>query len=340
MPEGVLIMQLEESRGFTIGEVLVVILIIALLVAMLLPAVQNAREASRRASCNNNLKRIGLALLLYEEQWKSFPAGTVFGTDSTTPTLWSWQVQILPYAEFNCLYSDLDLAGGVMSPANRQKLGVGEIIPLIHCPSDPARLVHKEMEEPFAGQWALTSYLGVSGSDAIMTAGDGTILSPKQCSSIDSAWKVGTTSGMFYGDSFVRLRDVSDGTSATLAVGERGIPDDGNRGWWTGPGLANASPAGWTDVVLPASDNLGLGGLRPRTGTFEDNYHWWGWHPEGISFLFVDGSVKFLRYDMDREVFRGLSTRSGEEQVASFLKALENGRAVTRSAGQPEKAAR
>jgi prepilin-type N-terminal cleavage/methylation domain-containing protein len=66
--------------AFTLIELLVAIAIIAALAALLLPAVQNAREASRRTSCINNLKQLSLACLSYESTHRTLPSGYVVGT--------------------------------------------------------------------------------------------------------------------------------------------------------------------------------------------------------------------------------------------------------------------
>src|SRR5262245_43210225 len=96
-------------RAFTLVEVLVVIAIIGVLVAILLPAVQSAREASRRVSCQNNLKQLALAGLNYHNSRKHFPVGVempyaIAGNDPLTggmenPFGPNWAVFMLPYFE-------------------------------------------------------------------------------------------------------------------------------------------------------------------------------------------------------------------------------------------------
>jgi prepilin-type N-terminal cleavage/methylation domain-containing protein len=67
--------RLRVRHGFTLVELLVVIAIIGVLVALLLPAIQAAREASRRASCSNNLKQLSLACLNFESANRYYPPG-------------------------------------------------------------------------------------------------------------------------------------------------------------------------------------------------------------------------------------------------------------------------
>src|SRR3954447_1619024 len=98
------------TTGFTLVELLVVIAIIGILVALLLPAVQAAREASRRASCQNKLHQIGLALHNYHSAKNVFPYGAQDGDcEAKTPDrhVMGWRLLILPYMEYQTLYDQL-----------------------------------------------------------------------------------------------------------------------------------------------------------------------------------------------------------------------------------------
>ena len=119
--------------------------------------------------------------------------------------------------------------------------------------------------------------------------------------------------GMLYGGSQIRIRDVPDGTSNTFFVGERGIPSSGEFGWWSGPGTASTCPLGWSDVVLSSG-----GGLGPPTGEFDDAMHWWSHHEGGAHFAMVDGSVRFLADAIDLMIFQGLSERADGKVLGEF----------------------
>ncbi|MGA2255251.1 MAG: DUF1559 domain-containing protein [Thermoguttaceae bacterium] len=117
--------------AFTLVELLVVITIIGMLMALLMPAISAAREQGRRATCTNNQRQVGLAMLAYESSHKSFPGwrntvGTLSGT-TTGSTTASWLTMLLPNLERNDLWQKIK-AGGNPAGTNLANLS---------CPSDP-----------------------------------------------------------------------------------------------------------------------------------------------------------------------------------------------------------
>jgi prepilin-type N-terminal cleavage/methylation domain-containing protein len=111
---------LSRFRAFTLVELLVVIAIIGILVALLLPAIQAAREAARRAQCQNHIKNVALACLNYESAKKRLPPG--FVSQPLLVEAWGWGVFILPYVEEQALYDRLSPSETFQQPvdANRK----------------------------------------------------------------------------------------------------------------------------------------------------------------------------------------------------------------------------
>ncbi len=196
-----------RTRGFTLIELLVVIAIIAVLIALLLPAVQQAREAARRAQCKNNLKQLGLALHNYESSLTMFPG---MAKDSTYG--FSVFAQLLPYMDQANLGNVIDyntplmLGSGGSQTLNPVHTNVAkQVIPVFICPSDGASPVFTGGSNiPLAGQaFAGTCYRICTGS------GTGTNYDFRA-----------QTDGMFWWASGTKIRDVTDGTSNTIVMGE------------------------------------------------------------------------------------------------------------------------
>ena len=179
-------------RAFTMLELLVVIAIIGILIALLLPAVQAAREAARKLQCANNLAQIGLAVKQFEQARGMLPAGT---TNETGPIRnvpignhLGWIPRILPYMEQTPLYEKIDFSKGVYDPAN-QPVWITQKPSTFSCPS--------------CGVGALTinsGYMACSGSEE---------------TPIDT-----TNNGVFFLNSKLRSRDIPDGASHTIWLGE------------------------------------------------------------------------------------------------------------------------
>ena len=264
-----------KRAGFTLVELLVVIAIIGILIALLLPAVQAAREAARRAQCSNNLKQIGLALHHYHDSYKSFCMGWMIDRDHGTPySGWGWGVYLLPFLEqgplfdqmdpnHNCLY---DVANNNLAPAIDRSILRTEIDGY-RCPSDDLDSPNPNRDLACAGDYH------VGTSNYVCSKG---FFSP-------SAWASRNNNGVLYGISDVRIAEIKDGTSYTVAAGERCA--EHNSSHWPGPGGLGSGPAVAAEVS------------RPMNGT--NNHCFSSYHPGGANFLFCDGSVTLISENIE-----------------------------------------
>ena len=189
---------MKKSLGFTLVELLVVIAIIGILIGMLLPAVQSVREAARRAQCQNNLKQLGLACLNYESARQHLPPGVTDDDANLIDANHTGFVFLLPFIEQANLFDQFDLTTDWKSPTNAPL--AMELIPGLHCPSNPESEVGENETGAFAG--TATDYAFSKGSTAYLSESD------------DSQ------NGMFDVNSDLELAAVSDGLSNTIMLGE------------------------------------------------------------------------------------------------------------------------
>jgi prepilin-type N-terminal cleavage/methylation domain-containing protein len=272
-------------RAFTLIELLVVIAIIAVLVALLLPAVQQAREAARRTQCRNNLKQYGLALHNYHDAHRLFPIGNVGNR------FWTFQSMLLPFLDQTALYNRCNFnfpgtcfnSNVAAGPANTAP---GISLPIYGCPSDPN--TGKVYSDPFTGLIASGSYQGVMGTSST----NGT--------------------GLLYSNSRTAFRDVTDGTTNTIAMGERGVPNDLYWGFFI-CGFGNVNGVGDGDNL-----NTTKFGFAPGLPDGNHNLHFWSYHAGGGHFKMADGSVRFVGYSINFATLQALSTRRGGEIIGEF----------------------
>ncbi|MDB5391703.1 MAG: Prepilin-type cleavage/methylation protein [Planctomycetaceae bacterium] len=297
-----------RSRGFTLIELLVVIAIIAVLIALLLPAVQQAREAARRTQCRNNLKQLGLALHNYASTFNVFPAGR-YSLAGTAYLGHSIQTMLFPYFDQTALYSQMNTSVGFNSAPNFGQPAL-TVLPGLLCPSNPvtegvnwtggsnpagtdpnndsARTHYEPISDTGTGRYAPLSLVLDNGN------------------------------GLIYHDSKTSFRDVTDGTSNTLAFGEIIA---------TGPGqysccswLAYADGIG-TQNGINAPFRSTANGQPPFT---HDNYGGnafsgpASYHVGGCHFVLGDGGVRFISQNLSQTILSALTTRAGGEVFGDF----------------------
>ncbi|MDR1382316.1 MAG: DUF1559 domain-containing protein [Planctomycetaceae bacterium] len=197
------------KNAFTLLELLVVVAIIGVLIALLLPAVQAAREAARRFQCTNNLMQLGVAVKHYESNRGVLPSGTVNETGPIRNVPigdhLGWIPRILPYIEQTPLYEKIDFSKGCYSLENR-KAWFASTFSGLNCPSDGYRYSYsKYFSCDESDQLSQPNYMVCQGGAETPINTD--------------------NNGVFFLNSKIRSRDIFDGTSNTVFLGESIIFD-------------------------------------------------------------------------------------------------------------------
>ncbi|HWL10666.1 MAG TPA: DUF1559 domain-containing protein [Planctomicrobium sp.] len=312
--------RLSSRHGFTLIELLVVIAIIAILVALLLPAVQQAREAARRAQCKNNLKQIGLAVHNYADVHGTFPIGSnqygPNGVGAGDRGFMGWGIAILPFIDQANIYNLYDHNRDACAGANQR---IREsVIPVHLCPSDFNSGVRAipASGTPQDRYFVVGSYRGVSGRT------NGTLLryydDIRHFSSGNSHVLRGPLNAIGEGLSITRLRDITDGTSNTLLVGEGSVKTGLQRAtFWAHTyssyalgsiTVGHSVPSFGKDFASCQEVAISLSVSEEPCKRFFNSEH-----TGGIQFLKCDGSVMFVSLNSDQETLGGMATIGGNE---------------------------
>jgi prepilin-type N-terminal cleavage/methylation domain-containing protein len=266
--------------GMTLVELLVVLAIIGVLAALLLPAIQAAREAGRRAECQNHLRQIGVALHAYHATHGQFPIGCIDKrVAKTNPNgrQLSWSATILQELGELALARQVDFDSAYDSAIN--STAAATLISTYLCPSTVRKAVGREgaiVADPSVGsgaasyRGAATDYGGIYGAAQVSPAAN----------------------GVFLYDRAVKISEITDGTSHTLALAE-----DTGRGWLMDGEWING------ENIYDVSNMINT----------QQHNEIWSDHPIGAMALWCDGSASLLAASMELPVLRSICTRAGND---------------------------
>ena len=299
-----------RMRGFTLIELLVVIAIIAILIALLLPAVQQAREAARRSQCKNNLKQIGLALHNYHDVHNMFPPLATFTTGqiaSTNEAAWGWHAYILPFVDQAPLFNQMGVSDQTLEQmiddANTAQRPLGQtVLSVFLCPSDPVDELNtnRKYDDDQTYTAATASYVANGGCR------------PNNVQAGGHAGREGWGFLEMPNRRNVKFRDLKDGSSNTIAVGERKNQQCWAACWigvrqYNGTGdVAYRQVAAWVD-----QSPINEAANRCRQSFSSE-------HEGGAQFLKGDGRVRFISENIDFDRTNRCATNQNAANMGTF----------------------
>jgi prepilin-type N-terminal cleavage/methylation domain-containing protein/prepilin-type processing-associated H-X9-DG protein len=351
-----------SRRAFTLIELLVVIALSAILIALLLPAVQQAREAARRTQCKNNLHQLGLALHNYHDVYGQFPM-TVFneGDPNSTTQTWSdssrgnYLVRLLPYIDqaplFNALnFSTVGTAWNCPDPTNTSncnfealtdsngKLYRHYAIPGFLCPSESSPLIDGHSaksnyalsmgNQAMPSQYPCTDFPGNNFGTGIPGHGNVDHDHWDPVHQASGAGASGILRRMYWS---AKIRDITDGTSNTIAGGEirPQCGDHSRNGWlhFNSLWIATTAPINYP-IACVREESIQVGGVTYQWNTVPAGcHHYANWqtsqgfksrHTGGAHFVLADGSARFISENIDYMTYQRLGDRRDGQVVGEF----------------------
>ena len=314
-----------RRSGFTLVELLVVIAIIAMLVVLLLPAVQSAREAARRTQCMNNLRNLGLGVVMHENAHNHFPSGGwghawvgLPGRGASGAQPGGWGYNVLPFIEEGPLH---DLGAGddvkIRRAGSSQRLQT--VVEIFYCPTRrearlyPAVTGHTRnpRESNPVDMVARNDYAANSGDTFIdFNIGPSTL---EQGDDPAYRWpSMKRATGLMHMRSQIQIKHVPDGTSKTYFVGEKYLNvNDYANGRAYGDNEAVFMGAGqdlnrWTSIGMPP--------MRDTPG-LSASTNFGSAHSSGLNMMFCDGSVRHIPFRIDAEMHRRFGNRKDGQAV-------------------------
>ena len=312
--------------GFSLVEILVVVAIIAGLVMVLLPAVQAARETARRTQCANSLRQIGIGLHNFHAARDCFPSNLSAGSIRH-----HWCAQILPYLDENPLAGIYDYS--VRFDDAKNMTAVQTPLGFVNCPSTPSGPRQHPRFKTASPAWsaAVADYAVSDGPSAALWNAPAVVSYPRP-----GNWEGFLNGATSPGAKGRRIRDVTDGTSKSIAIFESaGRPQV----WAFGvlvpnSGLFDSSPLSTRYASLCAwadTNQVAARGFRqdlaqadpanqyrspgPTMINGSNNFGIYAFHPGGASALFVDGSARFIDATASADVVAAQLTIQGADAV-------------------------
>ena len=328
-----------RRRGFTLVELLVVIAIIGILIALLLPAVQAAREAARRSHCANNMKQLGLAFQNYVSTHNCLPAGSIrdfekWGNEFLSGPRTPWLIHIYPFLEQTPAWDEFDFQDaspkhlGWLWAHTSNSVGpaapTAQVVPTLLCPSDGLGGEKFVMSTASAGEWgtyAVNNYLAFFGNVDVARTLDG---------------KGNHQRHAFGFNVFTKIREITDGTSHTMLLGEylsgiasqkryvgpSGPNDYRGMNFGDNPSQSMIFTRFGPNTTMPdriwgpqcynvPEKNLPCA-AGPSGGGFASSR---SRHPGGVHVLLADGSIQFIEDTIDLDVWQRMGAIADGEPV-------------------------